>query len=242
MGKTEDGGKSPLDLLNERDDLYIVVAGAGHKLLNDGRLKRADAAVFNFFRDDVHIKSLTPPRTDLTYFVASHCTREYADGTPSIYKHLQDAGAEVRLWHAHLYDGQRPDNGKVLIGGGTGAPVSVMTVFAAMGHGDFEFFGCDGSTAYVTDMGDVTRHAEFVKNNEMFLKMDGRKWGLHTLYWEQTKEMIELIQGYPDRFPNVHFRGDNIHAAIFNTPDGKPRQDFEIVDAQGNKFEQRLET
>lgn len=227
--KPEGSNKTHLQILNERDDVTKILAGSAHRFLREGKLDKADAAVFNLPIGE-YFSASDLPREDLTYYVASHCPAGTNEKYPSVFQQLIDAGAQenVRLWHAHMPEG--PDFGdRVAVGTGGGAAAGALALMAAMGHRDFEFYGCDGTADYAIDLDDFPAYAASLKQDQVAVKIDDRVYTLRRNFWNQTREMIGLIENNPDMFRSVHFHGDSLNAKIFNTPDGKPRRDYQVL-------------
>lgn len=228
--KAAGSDKTHLQILNARNDVTKILAGSAHRFLREEKLDAADAAVFNLPIGE-YFSASDQPRDDLTYYVASHCPAGANEKYPSVFQQLIDAGVQdnVRLWHAHMPEG--PDFGadRMAVGTGGGAAAGALALMAAMGHRNFEFYGCDGTVDYAVDLGDFPAYAASLKQDQVAIKIDDHVYTLRRNFWNQTQEMIGFIENNPDIVRSITFHGDSLNAKIFNTPDGKPRRDYQVM-------------
>jgi len=171
------------------------------------------------------------PRKDMTYYVASHCPAGTNPKYPSVFDQMEQAGCRdnVLLWHAHMQDGA-DFSGRDSIGTGGGAGVAAVALTAAMGHRKFEFYGCDGSAKYAVDLSDLPAYAASLEKDMVAIKIDDRVYPMRRNFWNQTQELMDFVENNPDMFHSIHFHGDSLNAKIFNTPDGKPRRDYQVLE------------
>lgn len=227
-----------LEKLNSRKDesgkcAIIVVAGMGYSMLDKG-LKHADACVFN--RPDTtfvqHLPTLGDEKID--YLMASMVPAGVNSNNLSVFDVLSSKGCVTKLWHAHIDGVAEFGDDVVSVGTGSGAPVAALALYSAMGYRKFEIFGMDGSSAYDGIHGDQTgiqSWLQSLKDNEMAVRVGGKQFTVAKEFWPQTKEVLSFLQNYPDAVHSLRFSGNTANAAIFNTPDGKPNLDIEILDA-----------
>ncbi len=230
--KPEGSDQTYLQIIEERTDVLKILAGSGHRFLNSGELNSADVVVANTPCGNF-VSEFKPPRQDMLYYLASHCPAGGNKNTaldPDVFSHLINAGCQdnIRLWHAHI-EGVTHFGDKPSIGTGSGAGVGALLLMAALGHREFEFYGCDGSILYAVDISDLPKYVAELNDpvNQVAIKIDGKTYKTHHAFWAQTEEIAGFLNGHPEI--KVKFHGDSLNARIFNTLNGVPRRDFEIV-------------
>ena len=215
--------------------MLIVLANAGYLMLERGLL-RADAFVTNH-PESAPAKLPGMGDRDLEYLVASMAPAGADPENPSIFELLAEKGRSVRLWHAHVDGGPDFGDGKVSVGTGSGAPVTALALYSAMGYRRFRIYGMDGSSQYAVDLGDSKAMSDYLqglKDNEMAVRVGRDTFTVTRDFWPQTLEVLKLVEAYPEAVRSLRFSGATANAAIFNTPDGRPNMDFEVLDKPGS--------
>lgn len=235
-------GLEKLNANKDRDGnpMIRVAASGGWNLVESQELDGVDSCVIHMAGNDV-VGTVPNPRKDVVYHLASMCISGETETRPAVEHHF--AEFDVRLWHAYL-EGESPfAENDVAIGAGTGAPIAAMALYAAMGARKFEVFGMGGGFEHAAsytaehEYPDGMTKEEYIqslKDDFIAIRLDGKIYHLPGFVWAQAEEIMTLIEIEPEI--SVHFHGDPLFIAIFNTPSGKPRSDYEILDPNAPAF------
>ncbi len=211
--------------------------------------KYVHAAISNFSIGNSHTKAFKNPRSDIKYLMASHCSSEELSGNGSTIQHLMDSdivpNENIFLYDALLDEDQIAEVGQSLVGTGTGAPPAAVAVVAALRHQkelknifsaldvdalDVKAFGFDGTSDILhgksSEMPD-----DYLNRHEVIVNVDGKDYAkVPKAYYDQMDQIADMFTWYKGMLGNFQVDGeDSLSAAIFNTPNGKPRTDYQIM-------------
>ncbi len=236
------------------EEVCVIVAGAGHYALPPEGMPRSEidlskyvdpqyvhAAISNFSAGNSHTKAFRNPRSDIKYLMASHCSSEELSGNGSTIQHLIDSNIvpneNIFIYDSLLELGQISKEGECIVGTGTGAPPAAIAVIAALRHQngidsplDIEIFGFDGTQELIHGkLGEMPN--DYIDRGEVVVKVGGQTHAkVQKVYFDQMDQIVDMCTWYPGLINNVRVDGKNtLTAAIFNTPDGKPRQDYQVI-------------
>jgi hypothetical protein len=240
-----ENGERRIDRLNAHiDDYYVVAAGAGHYAKDD--VARMDAALTNFSVQNSHTKAFKDASPEVLYLVVSHCATEEIEGNKGTLPHLAEILPDlsnVRIFHADVYEGQPQPDGRVVLGTGSGAPPAVLSVISALAQQaelaeplDFELFGFDGTTEFIPGVVEELppEYLERLQEGNVAVELDGRVYVVQAVFFDQMQQMAQMVEAYPHLIRSVRVDGEHtLSAAIFNTPDGRPRHDYKVRGALG---------
>ena len=199
------------------------------------------AAISNFSAGNSHTKAFKNPRSDIKYLMASHCACTDIEGNKPTIEHLVYSGIAPRenifLYDAWLSRDQQPEEGKLLLGTGTGAPPAAVAVFSALrrqagieGPVEIEMYGFDGTTELLHGVLDEMPSDYLDRDKVAVRSGDDVYANVQEVYLDQMMQLIALQYFYPPFVGRITV--DNTHslsAGIFNTVDGKPNDDYQVI-------------
>lgn len=241
-----------MDMADREQEVCVIVAGAGHYALppegtpdKDIDLskyvdpKYVHAAISNFSAGNSHTKAFRNSRSDIKYLMASHCSSEELSGNGSTIKHLMDSDIvpnENIFTYDALLDREQVIKGQCMVGTGTGAPPAAIALMAALrnkaGIGealDVSVFGFDGTKDLIhgklSEMPD-----DYLDRGDVVVEVDGMHAKVQEVYYDQMDQIADMFTWYRGLLGKMVVDGENtLTAEIFNTPDGKPRLDYNVV-------------
>lgn len=147
------------------------------------------------------IELLGTPHKDVTYFPAS-CIH------PKYIKHLQDAGANIKLWHVFASDGESEQvipRGEYMVTGGCDVGMRSMTIARFMGYKNLHIFGMDGSEGKTGKH--AAAHPNQPKQSDITI-VNGKEFRTTHALLESAKMVFHELDQLKD--VDYHFYGDGM--------------------------------
>jgi hypothetical protein len=163
------------------------------------RLQKVDYAVLADADSSIMNDLISPVRTDCRWLLASQCA-------PSTFGLLQQAGADVSVWHL-VQDGLKsliPDIHE--IPGGSCVPFRIVFIAYMMGFREIHFFGVDGSFPDRENEHAWSQPPDQGRN--LVVKCNGREFLSTPGYAAQVKELFNIQQYL--KGARLHFHGDGL--------------------------------
>jgi len=210
LNEENEAGETYLEQLENDKDGVKVLAAAAHRLLNQGKLSTADAAVFSLSSTSPNWVEKVP--TNMEYHLASICP-------PELYEKIEEGNGTIKKFHA-LGEGKYPEN-EIAIGAGTTGAVTSLALYMAMGHKKFEFYGVDGALngvpahEYAIPIDDVATEKDLESSpaGEIIkVKVDNQIFDVERGFYHQALELLEFINTYGQDC-EFKFHGDSLNYA-----------------------------
>ncbi|MGQ0527792.1 MAG: hypothetical protein ACT4OY_07190 [Alphaproteobacteria bacterium] len=214
---SEDGIKTNLENLKNRKDGIVVLAAAAHKMLNDGKLDKADFTIFNLLGAS-YANQVEPVRSDVLYLLASHCDA-------ALFDKIEKGDAEINTWNAYVPKISSGEHGEIEIGAGSTGGTAALAVFMALGFKQFEFYGVDGSVlevdphSYGVPFADAENTFPDNPNADVLtVSVAGKIYEVERNFLNQTLEMKAFVENYREDI-HVIFHGESLSSALINNPE-----------------------
>lgn len=137
------------------------------------------------------VELLGEPHKDVIYLPASCCHPKYI-------KHIQQSGAEIKLWHVFAMDGESEQvipKGEWSLTGGCDVGMRAMTIARFLGYTDFHIFGLDGCIDKTGSHADAHPNALKKTNPTVY---EGITYQTTPSLLESAKQVFHELDQMPD--------------------------------------------